>query len=164
MRPRHLLFGLALVFPPALQSQTVAPDSLRARHAVLTAGVGNSYAGYGGAIEGFLYRARLSAFAAVGYLPQVNASDGRVVSTAGVRAYTGGGRHRFYLEGAFAPLIADERLASAPVPYGPALALGYAYTAASGFTFAVSRGAGWATSRHRAVTVGTVGIGYTWRH
>ncbi len=164
MRVRLLLIALGAVPFAAVAAQSPGPDSLAARHAVFTVGLGNSYAGIGGAFEGFLYRSRLSAFASVGYIPEVNASDGRVAATGGIRAYTGGSRHRVFLEGAFAPLIADQSLASAPIPYGPSLALGYAYTSRSGFTLSLSRGIGWATSRHRTVAVGNFGIGYTWRY
>ena len=162
MPPYRALVVLGLVLAPTLQAQTSRADSLRARHASVTGGVGNSYAGLGASVEAFLVRSRVSAFGTLGYVPRVNDTDGRTAAGAGMRAYSGGVRHRVYLEGAFAPLIADERLASAPIPYGPALAVGYSYTAASGFTLTLSRGIGWAGSRHRLVAVGNFGLGYTW--
>lgn len=164
MRSCQMLFTLTLACAPALSAQTSQADSLRARHAVLTAGVGNSYAGIGGSIETFFLRGRLSAFGAIGYVPHVSASDGRMATAGGLRAYTAGLRHRLYLEGAVAPLIADETLASAMIPFGPALALGYTYASASGFTVTLSRGIGWAPSRQRIVPVGNFALGYTWRH
>lgn len=163
MRRSTLVLPLLLLPLSRLPAQATPRDSLAQRHFSVLAGGGNSFAGWGGTAELFLVQNRLSAIGSLGYLQRIDATDGRTGFAAGLRGYTGGVRHRAFLEASYAPVRVGDPATDLGVHYGPALAAGYAYTARSGFTFLISRGVGWSSHHSGLALTGNIGIGYTWR-
>lgn len=164
MRTAFLLLGVLSVSAVTLRAQDRPVDSLAFRHFSLAAGAGNAFAGWGGTAEAYVARGRVSVVGGVGYVQRVDASDGRTSASAAIRGYSTGRRHRIFVEASYGPLTVGSPVTDLGVHYGPALAVGYSYTATSGFTFLISRGAGWSPSHSGLAATGNIGIGYTWRH
>ena len=164
------LLVMILLASLALPLAAQAPDPLatRLRVATITAGTGNALGWFG--VQGERYwRDRYSGFIGLGYTPAIEDDyPSGATFAAGVRGFTGGFRHRGFLELSFSQLVLvrsfgdDKRRI-----YGPGLQGGYQWAAAGGFTAMVSIGVGYAPS----VPEGTdeVGLlagpsfGYTWR-
>ncbi len=99
-----LLLFLSALFPlPASGLQTappaatvVAPSPPRA---TLLGGLGNSLGWFGIQGEAYFVTGRLSTFAGLGYTPDLEGNDPTgLTGAAGVRGYTGGVRHRAFVE------------------------------------------------------------------
>lgn len=182
------LLSLAIVVLTAAAGRLPAQDARQPRQdrespppvATVTAGVGNSMGWLGAQGERYLARGRLSLFGGVGYTPEIDPGDPTGITFAGgLRGYTGGERHRGFLElsgsqvavqtlrqsgsgtGNGGQTLESKRL------YGPGLQAGYQYMARSGFTAMVSGGAGYAVdatgSANEIQAMLNVGVGYTWR-
>ena len=89
----------------------------------------------------------------------------------GARAFTAGPRHRWFGGVTYGLVVTVSVSRPGPDPgervYGPALLVGYQYTAGSGFTALAGAGLGYAGSSDLAdqdffPTV-DLGLGYTWR-
>lgn len=137
----------------------------RTRRATLSAGLGNLYSGFGVNGEYHFLAGRMSIVAGVGVLPDPTT----VGFSAAVRGFTAGEKHRMFLELSVSPLATERTyLGNKPVDskdyYGPGLSVGYNYSAARGFTFLVSGGAGWAAGLETVYGMGLLGFGYTWPH
>lgn len=173
MRTLLACSGIALllgVTPVAAGAGGIAPLAAQTpplpRAFAITAGLGNAHGWLGVQGERYFTNDRLSAFAAAGYTPELDPGDPSGLSfAAGARGYTGGTRHRAFLEASVSQIL----LELAPEPgrrYGPGLQVGYQYVAHGGFTGALSFGFGYApgvsTGGEVAALLG-LGLGYTWR-
>jgi hypothetical protein len=122
---------------------------------------------FGAQGERYFAHERRSVFFGLGYTPNLDEGDtaGPAVAT-GVRGYTGGTRHRAFVELSLSQ-IAVTSLGGHH--YGPGVQLGYQYTARRGFTAVASAGVGYILSRpafvvgSRVQPLGGLGVGYTWR-
>ncbi|MCI0372270.1 MAG: hypothetical protein L0214_13085 [candidate division NC10 bacterium] len=135
----------------------------------LTAGVGNAMGWFGAQGERYLLDERLSIFVGLGYTPQIDPGDPTGPTfAAGLRSFTSGLRHRFFMEASASQLIVEPVGADGGRRlYGPGLQGGYQFVPAGGFTLMASVGAGYALGVPRggdpwATQVG-LGLGYTWR-
>ena len=86
----------------------------------------------------------------------------------GLRGFTGGDKHRAFLEGSVSQLFVESGpLGSSRRLYGPGVQAGYQFVAPGGFTLMASLGLGYAPSVSRRVDgwAGLLGLaaGYTWR-
>lgn len=110
----------------------------------------------------------------MGYIPSIRESRGASgpAFALGARVFTGGRRHRGFLEGAFCPVGVE----TAPVGsgtqgdailFGPSLSLGYQFVGSSGVTFEVSAGIGRSLTgpddAQDTFPISTIAVGYTWR-
>ena len=164
--PRLLIALLFLALPLPLAGQEAEPAA-RQRVATVTAGTGNALGWFG--VQGERnWRDRYSGFIGVGYTPSIDDYPSGPTFAAGVRGYTGGYRHRGFLELSVSQLVLfrgfdddGQRI------YGPGLQGGYQYAAAGGFTAMVSAGLGYAPSvpegNSEVGWMGGLSFGYTWR-
>jgi hypothetical protein len=96
-------------------------------------------------------------------------NDARGLTFAGgLRGFTGGDKHRAFLEGSLSQLFVESGpLGSSRRLYGPGLQAGYQFVARGGFTIMASLGLGYAPGVSRRVDrwAGLLGLaaGYTWR-
>jgi hypothetical protein len=155
---RGNLFVLLLVL--------AAPASAQERRPVvaLTGGLGNVLGGLGAGAEYYLARSRLSVAAGLGYWPEESICDhGTLSGAAAVRGFTGGRRHRAFLEASYSLLQISCTFGSDEVEghYGPGLSLGYRYTGSDGFTFTAAAGVG--DAEFGAEFMAMLGLGYTWQ-
>lgn len=142
----------------------------RERRMTVTGGVGNAHGWFGGQVQRHFGANRWGVFGGLGYTPDLEPHDpSGLTVAAGIRVFTGGPRHRGYLElsvsqiGIEAPggVYPDGRRL-----YGPGFQGGYEYSTPQGVTFVASLGIG------RAIGLGGhdspwqpmvgLGIGYTW--
>jgi hypothetical protein len=135
----------------------------------LTAGVGNAMGWFGAQGERYFLDERLSIFLGVGYTPQIDPGDPTGPTfAAGLRSFTSGLKHRFFLEASASQLVLEtEGADGGGRHYGPGLQGGYQFVSAGGLTLMASVGAGYALGVPRggdpwATQVG-LGLGYTWR-
>ena len=157
--PAAGLVALAVVvgsLPPKADAQAVAQEPSAPRAAV-TAGMGVSYAGLMGVLgELYLGHPKLSALVgAGGSMGNWTCQCGGV--SLGLRGYTGGSKHRLYVDVAtayFAGRGDEER-------WVPAILAGYANVAPSGFTLNAALGLGRGVDRTIVPAV-NIGFGYTW--
>lgn len=163
-----MVVGLALATPLSSAGQG-APK------ATVLGGFGNALGWFGGQLEGYVARGRLSGFAGLGYMPNLlnDAGDG-LAGALGVRAFTAGTRHRGLLEVSLTALSTSVSstfgggVLDVDRSYGPGLAAGYQFVGEGGLTILLTGGAGLDDqaldpegSRVRP-TLG-IGLGYTWR-
>jgi len=168
----HLCALLVLATPSRVCAQEAAPAPApqaapAARRITVMLGSGNAMGWLGAQAERYFGHERGSVFLGLGYTPDVD--DGEtsgLAGAAGVRGYTGGARHRGFLE------LSVSQIAVTTLgghQYGPGVQLGYQYTARHGFTVATSLGLGYVLSQPAFVTgsrvqlLGGLGLGYTWR-
>jgi len=171
-RQMHRLPGLALlvlaVGHPVLAAQE-RPDSARPeRRATLTGGVGNSMGWYGVQAERYFAGERLSGFLGLGYTPSTDGSDSGPTFAAGLRGFTGGFKHRGFLELSVTQVFVETDLYDDPGRlYGPGLQAGYQFASGGGFTIVASAGVGYAPGTRDGETafggLVSLGLGYTWR-
>jgi hypothetical protein len=96
-------------------------------------------------------------------------NDARGLTFAGgLRGFTGGDKHRAFLEGSVSQLFVESGpLGSSRRLYGPGVQAGYQFVAPGGFTIMASLGLGYAPGVSRRVDgwAGLLGLaaGYTWR-
>jgi hypothetical protein len=165
---RLLLTLLLVALPLPLAGQVTAPAAPRLRVATITAGTGNALGWFG--VQGEHYwEDRFSVFTGVGYTPSIDDYPSGPTFAAGMRGYTGGYRHRGFLELSVSQLVLfrgfdgeDPRRL-----YGPGVQVGYQYAAAGGFTAMVSAGVGYAPTVPEGESevgfMGGLSFGYTWR-
>jgi hypothetical protein len=167
LRMRSVLLTLALLCLTASdlwgQSNSDRPRPL----ASLLAGIGHDMGWFGIQGIGYLIHGRLAVFGGLGYTPRLlNSNDPHGVTVAiGIRGYTCGVLHRGFVELTYSQV----RLQAGGTGgrfYGPGAQIGYQYTAARGFTFLASVGAGYARDvpnfGDELLLIGGVGVGYTW--
>ena len=163
------LSGLLLItLPAAMAAQAPTPDPMpSARRVTVTAGSGNAMGWLGAQAERYFAGEHRSVFLGLGYTPDLDGGDtSGLAAAAGVRGYTGGVRHRGFLELSVSQIVVSS-LGSHH--YGPGVQLGYQYAARRGFTAAASLGLGYVLSRPAAIAgsrlqpIGGIGFGYTWR-
>jgi hypothetical protein len=140
----------------------------------MLAGVGNASGWFGGQVEGYVARGRVSGFVGLGYMPNLLNDEGSGVAGAvGVRGFTGGDRHRGLLEISISALSSwtSSTWGSNEVQsgrnYGPGVAVGYQFIGNGGFTVMLTLGAGLDGGEpdfgsSLKPTLGA-GFGYIWR-
>ena len=126
------------------------------RRLTVMAGLGNTFAGFGGTAEYWFVR-QASVVGGLG----VGVGTG-VEAALGVRLFTPGPRHRAFLEAAYAPIAVSVGPMDETVHYGPGVSVGYGYTSRGGFSALIGIGAGIATAFDEVELVGNLGFGYTW--
>lgn len=152
----------------------VAPPAPGRPVVTVLGGLGSSYGGFGAQVEYYLGSRRFSFYGGVGYYP--GGDDDRCPSglagAGGARLYTGGVRHRGFLEVALAPIasnfvIQDDELVDQAIVYGPSVHLGYQLVRDGGFTLQASVGVGYGRWSEYDVSVVAfqlgLGIGHSWR-
>lgn len=166
---RLLTILLLVSLPAPLAGQAPPSVTTRQRMATITAGTGNALGWFG--VQGERYwRDRYSAFAGVGYTPAIEDDyPSGATFAAGVRGFTGGYRHRAFLELSLSQLVLVRSFSDDEQRriYGPGLQAGYQYAAAGGFTAMISLGVGYAPSvpegEDEVGLLGGLSFGYTWR-
>lgn len=166
---RLLTILLLVSLPAPLAGQAPPSVTTRQRIATITAGTGNALGWFG--VQGERYwRDRYSAFAGVGYTPAIEDDyPSGATFAAGVRGFTGGYRHRAFLELSLSQLVLVRSFSDDEQRriYGPGLQAGYQYAAAGGFTVMISLGVGYAPSvpegEDEVGLLGGLSFGYTWR-
>jgi len=157
---------------PSVRAQAAGPSAVpdRERRITVTGGVGNAHGWFGGQLEGHFGSDRWGLFGGLGYTPSLEPHDASGVTVAaGIRVFTGGARHRGYLELSVSQIGIEEPGIVYPNGrrlYGPGIQGGYEYLTRRGVTFVASLGIG------RAIGLGGhdspwqpmvgLGIGYTW--
>ena len=166
-------FSLVLLMAATAAAQTGAPAAAPAsRKATVLGGIGNSMGWLGAQVEGYFADGRASVFGGLGYSPEIDRSWSGIAVAAGVRVFTRGEKHRFFLEASVSQLGVEAP--SDPLQpkgdeaaYGPGLQVGYQLATRDGFTLMLSAGVGHAlfASSHLQETASMLGIGlgYTWR-
>jgi len=136
-----LVLALASTVPARAQ------DPPRASVAV---GLGNTFGWIGTQVGGYVAEGRVSGFVGLGYMPNLLNDEGDGVAGAvGVRAFTGGSRHRGLIEVSLSVLSNTvsstwgSEVVEKSLHYGPGVAVGYQFIGQSGVTFLISGGAGW---------------------
>ena len=154
---------------PVLLSAQESPRALLPRSVTVTAGVGNAMGWFGAQGEHYLGDERVSLFVGLGYSPRFDQNDARGLTFAGgLRGFTGGDKHRAFLEGSVSQLFVESGpLGSSRRLYGPGVQAGYQFVAPGGFTLMASIGLGYAPGVSTPVDgwAGLLGLaaGYTWR-
>jgi len=163
-----MLVALGLTGSTLCSAQSDAPNPTPLAVATVTGGVGNAMGWFGAQAERYFAHSRLSVFGGAGYTPALDDFDpSGLTVAAGLRGYTGGRKHRAFLEasacqvGIVSSSVAPKRF------YGPCGQLGYQFASRGVFTFMVSAGVGYAlgAADYGGRTQGLVGLalGYTWR-
>jgi opacity protein-like surface antigen len=139
------------------------------RVATVTAGLGNAMGWYGAQGELYIWADRVTAFMGLGYTPRdFDFDPSGITGAIGARGYTGGRRHRGFVELSFSQVAVQHY----PLPqqlYGPGLQVGYQFVSRRGITFLTSAGAGYARMRgpvdgdSPVYALLGLGVGYTWR-
>ena len=139
----------------------------------LTGGVGNALGWYGAQAERYVADGRASFFGGLGYAyspdkpPDVS---GAIAGAGGCRAFFGGRKHRFYIEGSVSLLLREWTVDESGSMrggsrYGPGLQVGYQLVSRKGVTLSTSAGVGYAMGAVTESTTTMFGfaVGYTWR-
>jgi hypothetical protein len=165
-------WALLLVILPGLPALLPAQESFRGalpRSVSVTAGVGNAMGWFGAQGEHYLGDERVSLFVGLGYTPRFDQHNTRGLTFAGgLRGFTGGDKHRAFLEGSVSQLFVESGpLGASRRLYGPGVQAGYQFVSRGGFTFMTSLGLGYApgVSSRADGWAGLLGLaaGYTWR-
>jgi hypothetical protein len=159
----------------AATARAQEPAASDDRSATVTVGFGNAMGWLGGQGEKYFSGSRLSAFAGLGYAPDLaeegeQAASGLAVA-AGLRAYTPGRAHRGFAELSVSCLETETALEGQPADlsrrYGPGLQVGYQHVSRGGFTLTLSAGVGAVVGETngdgRGALMLGIGIGKTWR-
>lgn len=144
------------------------------RTVTVAAGVGTSVGWYGVQLEPYLLGGRASLVLGAGYTPELTDGDPSGATFAVcARAYTSGVKHRALGGLCYAQIVTTTaRLGPTTIEaerhYGPALLVGYQYTAASGFTVLAAGGIGIAPDApgddsSPIFPALDLAVGYTWR-
>jgi hypothetical protein len=152
---------LSLLTPPA-KGQEPSPRPFIA----VTGGLGNVLGGLGAGVEYYLAQSRVSGAVGLGYWPGGSScSGGTFAGAPAMRAFTGGRRHRVFLELSYSLLAVSCPLDSDDIErhYGPGISLGYRYTGSDGFTFTAGGGLGEVSGDFGTEGIVLLGLGYTWR-
>ena len=161
-----LLSGLLTVSVATAQEKKPAPGP---RQFTLAAGVGNAMGWFGMQGEKYFRQGRISVLAGLGYTPELDSGDANGVAVAaGARAFTGGIKHRGFIELSVSQLAVEQACFEVcSRPYGPGVQLGYQFVTLGGFTFYVSGGVGRVFRPAAGLGgwwgMGGLGFGYTWR-
>ena len=164
-----IILAFALVLPARAEAQAPV-ETPASRLITVTAGSGNSMGWYGLQGERYLRSDRFSVFGGIGYVPEFEPGDASGVAFAGgLRTFTGGTRHRGFLEFSVSQLT--RHLAcfeDCHTYYGPGVQAGYQFVARRGLTMLAALGVGYAPGipdGESKVVFGTggLGMGYTWR-
>ena len=123
--------------------------------AAVTGGVGVSYGGLGVLGELHIKHSPTSVLVGAGGVPGWAFAG----ASAGLRAYSGRGPNRLYVEAMGAYLISPSG-AETDV-YGPAILIGYAHIASRGVTFNSAIGGGRRADNKAGVAL-NIGVGFTW--
>jgi hypothetical protein len=155
-------FGLLALAAPAAAQDAPGPRSF-----TVTPGIGNAMGWFGAQAERYFTNDRLSLFVGLGYTPELESGDpSGITFAAGARGYTGGARHRGFLELSVSQIVI-ELWPEEGRHYGPGLQAGYQYVAGGGFTLMGSAGVGYAPGIGYAgdgvEPLLGLGVGYTWR-
>ena len=177
-----MLLALGTLLPGPLSGQLppgpVAIAAASPPRVTLLGGLGNSLGWFGIQGEAYFVTGRFSTFAGLGYTPDLEENDPTgLTGAAGVRGYTGGVRHRAFVELGVSQVAVEVDLAQQQNGsiretgrrlYGPGLQIGYQYLALRGFTAMVSTGVGYILAEpprfaSRWQPLVGLGFGYTWR-
>ncbi len=161
MRPAAIAL-LWLAWVPVLAAQAEAPGPRR--YTVLT-GVGNSLGWFGGQAERYFAGDRLSIFGGLGYTPPLDGIPSGVTVAGGARAFTGGSKHRGFLELSVSQVAVEQGYRERRL-YGPGLQAGWQFVSRGGFTILTSAGFGYILAEdvsHPVQLLVGLGLGYTWR-
>ena len=113
---------------PPLLAQEADVDEPGAHRLTVMAGLGNTFAGFGGTVE-YWFPRQASVVAGLG-----TGLDTGVEAALGLRLFTGQ-RHRLFLEAVYAPIAVSDRSRRARrARYGPGMTVGYGYTSDGGFS------------------------------
>ena len=159
---------LLVALPLPLAGQGSDSPMPRQRIATLTAGTGNALGWFGAQGERY-WRDRYSGFLGLGYTPAIEEDyPSGATFAAGVRGYTGGYRHRGFLELSVSQLVLERSFGDDKHRhYGPGLQGGYQMATGGGFTLMASLGVGWAPGVPEGETeiglLGGLSFGSTWR-
>ena len=151
---RSLLVAATCAWSPLLAQESELEDSDDPRLTVM-AGLGNTFAGFGGTVE-YWFSPQASVVGGLG-----TGLDTGVEAALGLRLFTPGPRHRAFLEAVYAPMAVSLGPMDGKARYGPGLSVGYGYTSRGGFSGLIGIGAGYADEA--VELVGNLGFGYTWR-
>jgi hypothetical protein len=167
MSARLAILVLALAHSP-LAAQKLADSTRPTRRATVTGGMGNSMGWYGVQGERYFAGERLSGFLGLGYTPSTDGSDSGPTFASGVRGFTGGFKHRGFLELSVTQVFVETgAVQDHGRLYGPGLQAGYQFASRGGFTIVASAGVGYAPGVRDGENAfgGLVGLGlgYTWR-
>jgi len=163
-----IMLAFALVLPAQAEAQALA-ETPAARLTSVTAGFGNSMGWLGLQGERYLRSDRFSVFGGIGYVPASDPGDSSGAAFAGgIRAFTGGTRHRGFLEFSVSQLTTHLAcFEECHDHYGPGVQAGYQYVSRRGLTALASVGVGYAPGIPDGETkvggIGGLGLGYTWR-
>ncbi len=141
---------------PPLLAQEADVDEPGAHRLTVMAGLGNTFAGFGGTVE-YWFPHQASVVAGLG-----TGLDTGVEAALGLRLFTGQ-RHRLFLEAVYAPIAVSIGPGSERARYGPGMTVGYGYTSDGGFSGPLRTGGRVATAVHAVELMANLGFGYTWR-
>lgn len=96
-------------------AQDQVGEDFSSRRVTVMAGIGNIFAGFSGTVEIFPVHKRVGLVGGVAYVPD---SDNGVSGAGAIRVYTGGERHRLFLEGSFSPVAVSVGNFSQATHYG----------------------------------------------
>ena len=161
-----VLLALAMAAPVHANAQSAAPQRSPPFVTVI-AGLGNAMGWMGVQGERYVHNDRLSLFAGVGYLPEVDNDASGVAVAGGLRAFTSGVTHRMFLEGSISQLAVETScFDSCSRYYGPGAQVGYQFVMRRGLTIMGSIGVGYAPglpAGDGAAALAGIGMGFTWR-
>jgi hypothetical protein len=130
----------------------------------LTAGVGQPFGGIGVQGEVLTADGRLGILGGAGIMPGIHYLRSPIAGAASVRYYFTRQEHRLFLNASWS-LVRSYDLLLSGVPtvfeYGPGISVGYSYLSKIGFTFTIGAGVG--RARFETVSIGQLGLGWTWR-
>jgi hypothetical protein len=124
-------------------------------------------------VEKYFANGRFSAFAGAGYI--YDTYDGRGATGAGLagglRAYSGGRKHRIFGELSFSPVAVEVASEGSgrqgeSISYGPGASVGYNLVTRGGFTLFISAGVGQGVTGSSVAQstelLSSFTLGYTW--
>ena len=153
---RWLLIASSCLASPLL-AQEADLDEPRDRRLTVMAGLGNTFAGFGGTVD-YWFSPRVSVVGGLG-----TGLDTGVEAALGVRLFSPAPRHRAFVEAVYAPMAVSLGPGSETARYGPGVSAGYAYTSDGGFSALFGLGVGVATAIDAVELMANLGFGYTWR-
>ena len=166
MRDRYRCGSAAIALLLLITATVPATSQERKPFIAVTGGLGNVLGGLGAGVEYYLAQSRVSGAVGLGYWPGGSScSGGTFAGAAAMRAFTGGRRHRVFLELSYSLLAVSCPLDSDDIDryYGPGVSLGYRYTGSDGFTFTAGGGLGDVSGGFGTEGIVLLGLGYTWR-
>ena len=160
---------LALLFQGGTPDVLDAQSELEPPRLAVSAGVGQTFGGFGATVEAFVAQSRVSFVGGAGWVPSLLLGDGHASYALAVRGFLGSGRLRGYAEAAWSSYGSTTRLGGitggglrSEIHYGLGLSGGLHVLIPRGFS--VIGGLGKFTSSEQAsgaATVANVGLGIT---